>query len=57
VPPSLSAALDALEADDELVNAVGANIVAQHVAIKRAEWERYTSATTDWEMREYLPFL
>jgi glutamine synthetase len=57
VPPSLSDALDALEADQELVNAVGSQIVAQHLAVKRSEWERFTGATTDWEMREYLPFL
>jgi glutamine synthetase len=57
VPPSLSDALDALEADQELVDAVGAELVAQHLAVKRTEWERYTDATTDWEMREYLPFL
>jgi glutamine synthetase len=57
VPPSLAAALDALEADVELVEAVGSQIVAQHIAVKRAEWDRFTAATTDWEMREYLPFL
>ena len=57
VPPSLSDALDALEADQDLVDAVGAELVAQHLAIKRSEWERYMGATTDWEMREYLPFL
>lgn len=57
VPASLSEALDALEADEELVSAVGADLVAQHVAVKRAEWERYLGATTDWELREYLPFL
>jgi glutamine synthetase len=57
VPPSLEAALDALEADQELVDAVGSQLVAQHLAVKRAEWDRYTGATTDWEMREYLPFL
>jgi len=57
VPPSLSAALDALEADVELVEAVGRDLVAQHVAVKRTEWERYQGATTDWELREYLPFL
>jgi glutamine synthetase len=27
------------------------------LAVKRAEWERFIGATTDWEMREYLPFL
>lgn len=57
VPPGLSAALDALEADGALAGALGSELVAQHVAIKRSEWERYTSTTTDWEMREYLPFL
>ena len=50
-------ALDELEADLALVDAVGADLVAQHVAVKRAEWDRYSAATTDWEMREYLPFL
>lgn len=57
VPPTLSAALDALEADDELVTALGAELVAQHLSVKRAEWERFQSATTDWEIREYLHFL
>ena len=57
VPHSLADALDALEADHELVAAVGSDLVAQHIAVKRAEWERYLGATTDWELREYLPFL
>ncbi len=57
VPPSLADALDALEADTELVDAIGDELVAQHVAVKRTEWDRFTAATTDWEMREYLPFL
>ena len=57
VPPTLSAALDALEADVALVSALGADLVGQHLTIKRAEWERFQSATTDWEMREYLHFL
>ena len=57
VPDNLSAALDALERDSELVEALGPTLVAQHVTIKRTEWERYTSAVTDWEMTEYFPFL
>lgn len=57
VPANLGAALDELEADAALVEAVGAELVAQHLATKRTEWERYTSATTDWELREYLAFL
>jgi glutamine synthetase len=57
VPPSLADALDALEADQELVEAIGAELIAQHVAVKRSEWDRFSAATTDWEVREYLPFL
>lgn len=57
VPPTLSDALDALEADQELVSAVGSQLVAQHLSVKRSEWDRFASATTDWEIREYLPFL
>jgi len=57
VPDNLAAALDALERDNELVEALGPTLVAQHVTIKRTEWERYTSAVTDWEMSEYFPFL
>ena len=57
VPEHLGAGLDALEADTELVEAIGAEIVAQHVAIKRTEWDKFLGATTDWERNEYLPFL
>lgn len=57
VPATLAAALDALEDDVDLVNAVGSELVAQHVMVKRSEWDRFSAATTDWELREYLPFL
>ena len=57
VPNNLSEALDALEADARLVEALGPTIVAQHVAVKRTEWERFCTATTDWEIKEYLDFL
>ncbi len=57
VPETLELALDALEGDTALVEAVGEDLVAQHVAVKRSEWGRYIAATTDWEIREYLPFL
>ena len=55
-PPDLNAALDALEADTEFVEAVGPEMVAQFTTIKRAEWERFSTAVTDWELNEYLPF-
>ena len=49
-------ALDALEADETLSEAVGREIVKHFVAMKRAEWARYARAVTDWELREYLAF-
>lgn len=57
VPDNLSLALDALEADVALVQAIGPELVAQFVAVKRAEWSKFTAAVTDWELNTYLPFL
>lgn len=57
VPDDLRLALDALEADSQLVEAVGKEMVAQFVAIKRAEWKKFALAVTDWELNYYLPFL
>ncbi len=55
-PENLSLALDALEADRQLYEAVGEEISDHFVAMKRAEWARYARAVTDWELREYLTF-
>jgi len=56
-PSDLASALDVLEADKALSEAIGSELVALHLAIKRAEWDRFRRTTTDWELREYLPFL
>ncbi len=56
-PDNLSLALDALEADAALVQAIGPELVAQFVAVKRSEWGKFTAAVTDWELNTYLPFL
>ena len=55
-PEHLSAALDVLEQDTELAEAVGRELVEHFVVIKRAEWNRFSAAVTDWELAEYLPF-
>lgn len=57
VPGSLEEALGELESDRELAAAIGDDLVAQHVMVKRTEWERYAAATTDWEISEYFAFL
>jgi glutamine synthetase len=66
VAEHLAGALDDLLADTELVEAVGGDLVANLVGVKRHEWERYTDAEgdwsstcdriTDWERAWYFPF-
>ncbi len=55
-PPDLGAALDALERDKEFVEAFSPGYVEGFLAVKRAEWERFSTHTTDWEIEEYLPY-
>ena len=55
-PHDLSAALDALEADKELVEVIGSDLIAQFVTTKRAEWEKWCTAVTDWELNYYLHY-
>ncbi len=56
-PHDLREALHLLAADTELVEAVGPELVAHHIAIKEAEWEKWMGAVTDWELNYYLNFL
>jgi glutamine synthetase len=53
LPTSLPAALDALEADEALTDALGAYFVKSFVTYKRDEVERFGRHVTDWEFREY----
>jgi glutamine synthetase len=56
-PANLGAALDALEADPAIIEAMGKEVVDHFLAIKRNEYEKYCAAVTDWELKHYLPFL
>lgn len=66
-PDDLGAALAALEADTAFVEAIGPGMVAQFLAIKSVEWEKYVAAVdsvaeardriTDWENSTYLPYI
>lgn len=62
----LGAALKDLQADQQLVDAVGADLIANLVGLKQLEWESFVAAEpnwaehgdepTDWERQTYLPF-
>ncbi len=56
-PDNLGAALDALEADPAMIDAMGKEIVDHFVTIKRNEWDKFCAAVTDWEIKHYLHFL
>ena len=52
-PESLAAALDALQADDELCRFFEPDLLNVYIELKRREWARWQAAVTDWEQSEY----
>jgi glutamine synthetase len=57
LPQSLEEALDAFEADKEIGDLLGTPFTAAFLAYKRDELQRFRSAVTDWEFREYAQHL
>jgi glutamine synthetase len=57
LPTSLPAALDALDADEELRSLIGPETVDPFVAVKRFECKRHQEWVSDWEVDEYLHHL
>jgi glutamine synthetase len=57
LPATLSDALDALEADVVLREAMGSEIVDTFLNVKRFEVERHRTWVSDWEIDEYLHHL
>lgn len=64
IPATLVDALDALAADERIVEELGPELVEAFTILKRGEWDRYSQAiedpsstdVTDWELRYYLPY-
>jgi glutamine synthetase len=54
LPSSLDEALDALEQDDVILEALGPYISDRTLAAKRQELESYHSQVTPWEIERYL---
>ena len=55
LPGSLREALDELEADTFIRDVLGEHVYRSYMAGKRAEWESYRTAVTEWEIQQYLP--
>ncbi|HXA27493.1 MAG TPA: glutamine synthetase family protein [Candidatus Angelobacter sp.] len=54
LPASLPDALDALQSDDVIADALGADMVQRFVEAKLIEWEEYRAHVSDWEVSRYL---
>jgi len=54
LPANLSEALDCLEKDDVLKNALGEHVYEHFAQAKRSEWETYISRVHPWEIEMYL---
>jgi glutamine synthetase len=55
LPGSLGDALDALQRDDVIVDALGQHVLQRFVEAKTLEWESYSLAVSQWELARYLP--
>jgi glutamine synthetase len=53
LPRDLHAALDALQADALLRQAVGDAFCDQFLALKREEWNAYSEQVSGWELARY----
>ncbi|MGH9382485.1 MAG: type I glutamate--ammonia ligase [Thermoanaerobaculia bacterium] len=54
IPADLSQALDNLEKDAVILDALGGHIAEHFVAAKRQEWAEYISKVHPWEQERYL---
>jgi glutamine synthetase len=56
LPQSLNDALDALEADELICNAIGQDLAEEFLRLKRMEWVEYQRHVSTWEVDRYLEF-
>jgi glutamine synthetase len=54
LPANLSEALDDLEKDEVVQEALGDHILKHFTQAKRGEWEEYISKVQPWEVEKYL---
>ena len=54
LPEHLGEAVDALESDEVVVDALGPHVAEKFVEAKRAEYGEYVAEVSDWELDRYL---
>ncbi len=56
LPQNLNEALDALEADAVICEAIGPELAEEFLRLKRMEWVEYQRHVSQWEVDRYLEF-
>ena len=54
LPGTLIEAIGEMEKDAFVQEVLGKHVSQRYIAYKKAEWHRYRSQVTDWEIEEYL---
>jgi glutamine synthetase len=54
LPGTLGEAIDELEKDSVVAEALGDHVMSHYVEAKRAEWDEYRTQVSDWEVERYL---
>jgi glutamine synthetase len=54
LPGTLGEALDELERDEVIREALGEHVFGHFLTAKRAEWDEYRTQVSDWEVERYL---
>ena len=57
LPQTLGAALEALEADEVLKQALPDEMYRVYMHYKRDEWERFNATVTEWDLETYIDCL
>ena len=56
LPQNLGDAVEALEADTVLTEAIGKEVMEEFIKLKRDEWIDYCRHVSDWEVKRYAEF-
>ncbi len=54
LPPTLDTAVDALETDEVVTEALGKHVTEKFIEAKRADYADYRTQVSDWELERYL---
>ena len=54
LPGNLLEAVELLEQDRLIIDALGEHVFKSFVSGKRAEWDEYRTRVTDWERQRYM---